>query len=684
VAVDAEGNVYVSEYRGHRIRRFGVDGSVTTVAGTGTAGFSGDGGPATGAALRNPFSMDLDGAGNLYFVDQGNARIRRVSADGTITTIAGNGTAGYTGDGGAATDARISAGRGLVVDAAGTVYFSGSDRIRRVSGGAIETVVGNGTYGFAVDGAAALSSPLREPGGLALDAEGNLVFAETSGFRIRRVTPSGLIATLAGSGTFGYDGDGLPAFRASLGFPIAVTTDSSGNLFFFDDFAARIRRVNTRGLIQTVAGDGRYGRVPDGTPALEAYFFSPRGMAFDGQGNLIVANFGVDRVSMVTRAGEHREVAGLSSGCCNDGRPAREALLSGPLGVAVDSEGQIYISQIGFDRVRRIGKDGIITTFAGTGAAGFSGDGGLATSAMLADPGGLAFDRSGNLYIADNTNRRIRRVTPAGVIETFAGDGQNRFFGDGGPARAGSFRTPFGLAFLPNGDLLVADFSDNRVRRIDGSGTMHTFAGNGQAASSGDGGPATEASLHAPTGVAVDAEGVAYVLERDSNRIRRIGPNGVITTVAGSGQRGFAGDGGPSLAARLNSPILGIAVSAEGNVVFADTVNNRLRVFRREEPGFRADPGSLTLTVGAGGTSEPVALTVQSDLPGLPFTVEVKTSDGRRWLFAIPDKASAPQVIQVFADASELAPGSYEASIEMQAPGASPSTISIPVTVRVQ
>lgn len=682
IVLDGAGNLYVSEYLGHRIRRISPDGQITTIAGTGAAGFAGDGGPATAARLNNPTNLEVDSRGVLYVLDTSNARIRRIDPGGTISTIAGTGTSGFSGDGGPATAAQIQLFRGLAIDPGGNLYFSSGSRIRRIDGsGTITTVVGNGVRDFAIDGAAATATPLRGPGGLAFDAQRRLVFAESDGYRVRRVTSAGTIGTVAGSGTFGYDGDGLAAFQAAMGFPRSLAIDPGGNLFVYDQFCTCIRRVNTRGVIQTAAGNGSYGRVPDSSPASQAYVFAPRGLAFDGDGNLLVANQGLDRIGMITPAGAYREVAGEAAGCCRDGLPARQALISDPNGMALDAAGRVYFSEFGFDLIRRIDRDGTIRTFAGNRTSGFSGDGGPATSAAMNDPAGLAFDSGGNLYVAEFNGRRIRRITPEGTISTFAGDGQNRYAGDGGPAAAASFRNPYGLAITRSGDILVTDLFDHRIRRIVPDGTISTIAGDGRAASSGDGGPAAAASVNTPSGLAVDRDGSILVLERDGNRVRRIAPDGIITTIAGNGTRGYSGDGGPSPDAAFSSPLMGIAVSPQGNVVVADSLNNRLRVFRREQPRISVEPGGLSFSVAAGQTSEPLPIQVQSDLPGLPF--EVRVAAGADWLFVIPARGRAPDPAQVFVDAGLLAPGHYQATLEVRAPGAQPESVTVPVNVRV-
>jgi sugar lactone lactonase YvrE len=336
---------------------------ITTVAGTGTAGFNGDNQAATSAQLNFPRGVAVDASGSLFIADNGNHRVRKVAA-GTniITTVAGTGTFGFNGDNQAATSAQLTNPFGLAVDASGNLFIadSGNARIRKVAAGTgiITTVAGTGTAGFNGDNQAATSALLNTPTGLALDPSGNLFIADRFNHRIRKVAAgTGIITTVAGTGTDGFGGDGGPAGSAQLNNPVGLALDPSGNLFIGDSFNHRIRRVAAgTGIITTVAGTGTGG--------------------FGG-----------------------------------DGGPAGSARLANPFGPAVDASGSLFIADEANRRVRKVAAGtGIITTVAGTGAAGFAGDGGPATSAQLNPPAGVALDPSGNLFIADTINQRIRKV----------------------------------------------------------------------------------------------------------------------------------------------------------------------------------------------------------------------------------------------------------------------------------
>lgn len=686
VLVDAAGNVIIADTGNHRVRRVTPDGVITTIAGTGVNGFSGDGGDALQARLNSPRGMAMDGAGNLYIADLGSRRIRLLQADGTIRTIAGNGNFASSGDGQPAVNAEVAPFNSMVIDQEGNLIFSEPDfsRIRAIDrNGIVRTIAGNGTYANAVNNTQATNSPLRGPRGLVLDSRGTLYFAETNGYRIFRISPEGILQVVAGNGTNDYDGDGQSATAAPLGFPESLAFDGSGRIVFSDTFCTCIRAFSLGGTIDTVAGNGRFGRAEEGAPVSRAFLFTPRGLAFDRSGNLIVVNTDADRLDRFSRQGTYSHLAGRAGGCCSDNGPAREALLSFPNAVAVDAQNRIYFSETDFDLIRRIDTNGVITTFAGNRREGFTGDGGPATQASLGNPNGLAFDSAGNLYVADRTNRRIRRITPAGVISTFAGDGQQRYAGDNGPALSASFSLPYALAVNASGDLLVADPVDNRIRRITTAGVITTFAGNGRAVSAGDGGAATLASINGPGGLAIDQQGRVYVLESGGDRIRRIDTNGIITTIAGNGRTGFTGDGGPATAASVDTPEMGIAVAANGDVFFSDTSNNRIRVIRSIAPKVSVDPTTLTLSTRARQALPPTALQIRSTTTGVLFSARARTTNGGNWLTVDLANGAAPTTIRVTADVAQLPPGRYTGFIDIATPAADPSSLSVPVNLTV-
>ncbi|MCY4566656.1 MAG: hypothetical protein OXE40_19510, partial [Gammaproteobacteria bacterium] len=330
--------------------------------------------------------------------------------------------------------------------------------------------------------------------------------------------------------------------------------------------------------IETVAGQTD---VDDG-PATDALFRVPTGVAVDATGNLYIADLGNNRVRRLDAVtGIVATVAGTGEGSFGgDGGPAVDAHLFTPRRVALDANGNLYVAEVQNSRVRRVeAATGVISTVAGTGATGFSGDGGPAVDASLDRPAGLGLDASGNLYIADTGNQRIRRVDAAtGVMSTFAGTGEGDFGGDDGPAVDAQLRTPTGVAVDANGNVFIADLYNHRIRRVDAdTGVITTVAGTGIEGFGGNGGPAVDALLSMPSDLSVDANGNLYIVDSNNLRIRRVDADtGVISGVAGSGEYGFRGDGGPALDALLGSPS-DVAVDATGNLYIADAHNHRIR-----------------------------------------------------------------------------------------------------------
>jgi sugar lactone lactonase YvrE len=321
--------------------------------------------------------------------------------------------------------------------------------------------------GFAGDGGPATAARLNMSlGGVALDSSGNLYIADSLNERIRKVSPVGTISTYAGSGGFGFSGDGGPATAAQLSLPHGVAVDSAGNLYIADSNNHRIRKVTPGGTISTYAGTGTEGFSGDGGPATAAHLDRPDGVAVDSAGNLYIADSGNSRIRKVTPGGTISTYVGnggYGEGFLGDGGPATAAHIR-PRGVALDSAGNLYITD--FARIRKVTPGGTISTYAGTDTPGFAGDGGPATAAQLSFPQGVALDSAGNLYIADSNNNRIRKVTPGGTISTYAGTGLNGFSGDGGPAIAAQLWIPVGVALDSAGNLYIADQENQRIRKV--------------------------------------------------------------------------------------------------------------------------------------------------------------------------------------------------------------------------
>ncbi len=527
-------------------------GDIYTIAGTGTAGYTGDGNPAIGAQVSVPGGVTADAAGNLVIADTGNNAVRVVAGqDGTfygqqmttgdIYTIAGTGTAGYTGDGNPAARAELNGPQGLTVDRSGNVVVAdtGNYRVRVVAAGTgafygknmtagdIYTVAGGTPTGLIGDGGPATAARLSLPYGATLDAAGNLVIADTGDNRIRVVPAStgtfygqamtgSHVYTVAGTGSPGFSGEGHPATTAKLRSAEGVAVDAAGNLVLADTGNNRIRVVAaatgkfygknmTAGDIYTVAGTGTAGYTGDGGPATSARLAAPASVTTDANGNLVIA----DSANSVIR-------------------------------VVAGQDGTFYGQQM---------TTGDIYTIAGTGTAGYTGDGNPATSARLYYPQGVTADSAGNLVIADTGNSVIRMVAgqdgtfygqqmTTGDIYTVAGTGAQGFSGDGGPATSAGLTVPASVAVDAAGNLVIADYGDNRVRVVaasDGSyygvsmtgGDIYTIAGTGAQGMSGDGGPATGATLHYPQGVTVDGSGDVLVTDSGNNRVRMIAGSNV-------------------------------------------------------------------------------------------------------------------------------------------------------------
>ena len=596
VVVDAAGDLFIADRYGDRVRRVDAKtGIITTIAGTGIFGDSGDGGPATAARLSDPTGIAVDQSGNVFIAEGTAQRVRRVDGTtGIITTVAGTGTRGYTGDGGPATAAELYYPVSVAVNSAGDLFIAdeNNNAVRRVDGktGIITTFAGTGKAGVSGDGGPAGAADLGVPDGVALDAAGNLFIAQDDPWRVvRRVNgATGVITTVPGT---------------DLSEPEGIAVDAAGTLFISDSGASQVLKVDaTTGAVTIVSGTSRdgyqFGFSGNGGPARAAHLFNPTGVAVDAAGNVFIADSRNNQIRKVDAAtGVITTVAGTEPGVARgDGGPATAATLDQPAGIVSTAAGDLLIADTGDNVVRRVdGKTGVITTVAGRGAAGQTGDGGPAIAAQLTGPEGLAVDAVGDLFIADTANRVIRRVdAKTEVITTVAGTGVfGGFGGDGGAATEADLNRPTGVAVDAAGDLFIADAGIGRVRRVDAkTGVITTVAGNGTAGFAGDGSPATAAELGDPEGLAVDAAGDLFIADAGMNRVRRVdAKTGVITTVAGNGVRGSAGDGGPATAAGLAGP-KGITLDPAGDLFIADAGNYRVR---------RVDAKTGVITTVAGG-----------------------------------------------------------------------------------
>ena len=624
---DAAGNLYFADFNNHRVRRVATNGVITTVAGNGTAGFSGDNGPATSAQLNGPLGVALDRNGNLLIADGGNNRIRRVNvATGVITTAAGTGDTGFAGDGGLATNARITGPENVFVDKDNNIFIAdfGNNRIRKIAanGATITTVAGNGTAVFSGDGGQATAASLSQPTDVAVDNAGNIFICAAGNNRIRKVTTDGVINTIAGNGNAAFNGDNILATAAALNSPQSIALDSAGNLYLTDRGNSRIRKVtNTNDAITTLAG-GNSGFSPDGASTTSASLSLPTGIALDAAGNVFFSdrdNFRIRRIVNALSPDTTNPTVAISapapagaftattnpialSGTAADNGTVTVVRWSndrGGSGTAIGTSawsiplvslqpGVNNITVTAWDVTGNAGSavlmvnyqaPQVVVTIAGTGAATNSADDGPAAAAAVWQPRGIAIDAMGNVIFADNVNRRVRKISPMGVITAFAGTGEVGSSGDGGQAKNATFNFPADVAIDAAGNVFISDQGTHRVRKVAPDGVISTVAGTGVGFGgyNSDGILAKDAELSGPQGLAVDKDGNLLVADRFNNRIRKVTvADGKISTVAGTGLFGFSGDGGLATQADLATPT-DVAVDAAGNIYIADQGNNRIR-----------------------------------------------------------------------------------------------------------
>jgi uncharacterized protein (TIGR03437 family) len=600
--------------------------TIQTVAGSDAVG---DGQPAASALLSQPEGVAVASTGAIYVADALDNRVRKITPDGLIHTLAGTGVAGFSGDGGAANVAQLSQPYGIAVDAAGNLYIAdlGNARVRKVTpDGNIQTVAGGGTIapGGNGDGGSALDALLMEPRNVAVQADGTLFVSDFGANRVYQISPAGTLTTLAGNGTAGFGGDSGPAQLAQLSAPAGLAVDSSGTVYIADSGNNRIRKVY-QGVIGTddsilsptglAAGSSNilYVAAANYAGTLTQAFSgvtSATDIALDELGNAYVTSGRV--VLDITSAGSVTIVAGSGGSIYfeGDGGAATSARLNSPTGIAIDSAGNWYVADTGNNRIRKITSAGVIGTIAGTGDPGAKGDNGFATVAELNAPRGVAVDSELNIYIADTGNNAIRKITPSGIITT----------------AANQFKDPEYVAAGPDGTLYIADAGNNRVVKLTPGGTSSNVTqilaptavmldSSGNLYISGqteilEVSPAGTIStvlggLTAPRGLALTSAGDLLIAETGTNVVLDLGSAGALTTIAGSGVAGFSGDGAAATSAQLNTPT-DLAIDSAGGILIVDSVNNRIR---RLTPSNVTTPaaGQVTVVNAASMLPGPVA-----------------------------------------------------------------------------
>lgn len=609
IAADAAGGFYIADGLDNRIRHVDAQGFISTYAGTGIPGIDGDRGKAVSAELNNPRTIVLDSAGNMYIGDYGNAVVRRISPDGIINTIAGNGRPTFSGPG-SALDISFSPAS-IALDEKAKILYIADDSTYRVlkmdlTTNMVTVIAGTGQPAdpsFGLDGKA-LNVALGYVTGMITDSDGNLYLADFTGARVRKIDKSGNLTNIAGYGLFGYTdatAEGKPASQAVM-WPFDVAFDNNGNLVVSDVNRNVIFRMSlTDGLIHLVAGNGNTGYFGDNGPALQAQLSAPRAVVFSASaGALFFADWGNLRIREI----KNQYITTVAGTDQRDGGPATNAFLNRPWGVAADATGHVLVGDSANYAAREftiggnIGSVGQLNNGSPLGVAVDSAGNFYVTDtepAVLkiapngsttklagdsnsnADFTGAAVDTAGNVYVADYNNLVIDKISPAGVVSTYAGNGSLAASGDHGPAKKAGM-DPFGVAVDSQQNVYVADRGNNRVRKITPDGIIITVAGTGAPGYTGDGGQATAADLFGPTGVAVDANGNLFICDRDNSVVRRVTPEGLISTIAGLSPTRYTpatGDGGPATQAQLDP--WQIAVDLAGNLYVTDLLNDRVR-----------------------------------------------------------------------------------------------------------
>lgn len=738
VTVDASGNVYFCE--GNRIRKVS-GGVITTFAGTGVNGYAGDGGPATAALLSQPLGLAFDGHGTLYFTDGDIAnfpsRVRKIGPAGNISTFAGGGSRPPQ-NGAPPTDLDLTGASGLDIDpSSGTVYLFApiNGYILKFPGNTTvlltDTVQVPFSDNVAASTAYVASQREYDHSGIALDQAGNLYIADNLHERVRKLNPAGTLTTLASNGQYGFSGDGGPALGAQIQGPAAMTQTPNGTLYFVDTQNGAVRAIDTKGNIKTVLSNANFSQ-------LEAI----NGIASDPNGNIYVL-LGRRAVRLAPNGTVTAIVNQSGRlGDTGDGGPATQATLQGAYALVRDAAGNLYISDPVSNRIRRVTPDGTITTIAGTGAAGVSADGAIAAQSPISTPSALLPDNKGGLYFEEaqvNFIRGdvIRYITADGHLKTIAGNGKGGFSGDGGPAtQAGmAMQKNTGLALDAAGNLYIADGFNARVRVVSPGGVITTFAGNGNTGNTGDGGVPKAASFYNPRGLLFDSAGDLLISDFSGDRIRAILATPPPFSVQPA-QFTFTGKSGGAMTTQqkltLESPVDGLAFTITVSpgaswLVLGSTlgVTPRLIVVRADPSKLAAGTYQATITVTSPlasqpATTVPVTFVVAPGDPArlaltktafsftfpsnftsartqvsrvlnagtgtLAFSAKTKTNLGGNWLSVTPTSGTVtpqtPVNLGIVADPTGLAPGTYSGTVTVSS-STTGETSAILVTLTV-
>ena len=617
VAVDGSGDLYVADTGNSTIRKITPSGSVTTLAGVaGIEGYAD--GAGSSARFKSPSGIACDTSGDVFVADSNNNTIRMITPAGVVTTIAGNPQANASYMDGSGSGAQFNFPTGLVLDGAGNIYVAdrGNDVIRKVTpSGVVTSIAGTHDSTGSLDGTGT-GGLFDYPWGLCIDGSGNLYVADTDNDLIRKVTPGGVVTTLVGSA--GHPGSTNGTGTAALfSAPTGVVIDGSGNLYVVDQANGALRKITPSLAVSNLAGSALPPAGVDGT-GVAATFDLPLGIALAPSGDLYVADSGDSSIRKVSPQGQVTTLAGESGSPGAADGSAAAARFEAPFGIAVDSSGNAYVVDTFSNTIRKITSAGAVSTLAGTAGTSGSADG-TGPAAQFNKPSGIIVDGGGTLYVADTGNNTVRKITPSGAVTTLAGSASSSGDADGSGAAA-RFNEPFGLALDSGGTLYVSDINNNTIRKITSSGMVTTYLGTSGLAGSLDG-AGTAATFNQPGGLCFDTKGNLIITDTGNNTIRVASPSGTVTTAAGTpGVTGNADGTGPFAA--FNTPT-GVAVDGTGRLCVTDSYNDLIRVgtpgvnlIISQEPESQAVAAGATAVFSCGASG---ATSYQWYLNGVPL-----------------------------------------------------------------